>query len=132
MFARTKFLSLIRHQTWPRLVGLGALVITLQKRTMRLVQFTDGHSRVGVELGDGGDVVDLSAANASIPTDMRKFLDGGQSMLQKAKEWVYQVNQRTFDFDILRLVIEILCQNQCGPICLGVRPISFPHCHGQL
>ena len=87
MFAGTKVSALIRSRTWLRAGWLYASGLAQQKRTMRLVQFTDGkHSRVGVELGNGGDVVDLSAANPIIPTDMRKFLDGGQTMLQAAKQ----------------------------------------------
>ncbi|XP_072027900.1 oxaloacetate tautomerase fahd2, mitochondrial-like [Amphiura filiformis] len=56
---------------------------------MRLVQFEEGGSvRVGVELSNGGDVVDISAADKSIPTDMRSFLEGGESAIEAAKKVV--------------------------------------------
>ncbi len=54
---------------------------------MRLVQFEEGDRvRVGVELNNGGDVVDISAADKTIPTDMRSFLEGGLSALDAAKK----------------------------------------------
>ena len=56
---------------------------------MRLVQFEEGgRTRVGVELSNGGDVVDITAADESIPTDMRSFLEGGDSVLEAAKRLV--------------------------------------------
>ncbi|XP_072046263.1 oxaloacetate tautomerase fahd2, mitochondrial-like [Amphiura filiformis] len=56
---------------------------------MRLVQFEEGDRvRVGVELNNGGDVVDISAADKRIPTDMRSFLEGGESAIEAAKKVV--------------------------------------------
>ena len=56
------------------------------KHTMRLVQFVEaGRQRVGVETKDGGDVVDISAGEASIPSDMKSFLAGGEEMMKKAQ-----------------------------------------------
>jgi len=43
---------------------------------VRLVQFTDSAStRVGVELSDGGDVADVTKADATIPSDMKSLLE---------------------------------------------------------
>ena len=59
-----------------------------KQHTMRLVQFKEsGQVRVGAELGQGGDVVDLCAGNSSIPPgDMKKFLEGGNKALDAAKQ----------------------------------------------
>ena len=54
---------------------------------MRLVQFVEGGKRrVGAELSSGGDVIDLSAADASIPHDMRSFLEGGEQNMNAARK----------------------------------------------
>jgi hypothetical protein len=43
---------------------------------MRFVQFEDsGNRRVGVELKENGDIVDLCKGNAAIPYDMRSFIE---------------------------------------------------------
>lgn len=43
---------------------------------VRLVTFSSGGvQRVGVELGDGGDISDVTSANASIPKDMKGVLE---------------------------------------------------------
>lgn len=53
---------------------------------MRFVQFERGGDRhVGVEIRDGGDIVDLCAGDSSIPSDMRSFIEGGQKTLLAAK-----------------------------------------------
>lgn len=53
---------------------------------MRFVQFErGGDRRVGVEIRDGGDIVDLCAGDSSIPSDMRSFIEGGQKTLLAAK-----------------------------------------------
>ena len=55
-------------------------------RKMRFVQFEDsGNRRVGVELKENGDIVDLCKGNAAIPKDMRSFIQGGNAMLAAAK-----------------------------------------------
>ena len=57
---------------------------------MRFVQFREktgagAQVRVGVEVSNGGDVVDLSAGDQSIPSDMRRFLEGGDALVDAAK-----------------------------------------------
>ena len=56
---------------------------------MRFVQFEEsGNRRVGVELKENGDIVDLCKENAAIPNDMRSFIEGGNAMLAAAKGWL--------------------------------------------
>ncbi|XP_056004353.1 fumarylacetoacetate hydrolase domain-containing protein 2-like isoform X2 [Ostrea edulis] len=56
---------------------------------MRFVQFERGGVRqVGVEVCDGGDIVDLCAGDSKIPSDMRSFIEGGQKSLLAAKSVV--------------------------------------------
>lgn len=60
---------------------------------MRFVQFREktgagAQVRVGVEVSNGGDVVDLSAGDQSIPSDMRRFLEGGDALVDAAKRVV--------------------------------------------
>ena len=54
---------------------------------LRLVQFCEvggGRRRVGVEQRNGGSVVDITAVNPSIPTDMKSFLCGWDTNIQAA------------------------------------------------
>ena len=56
---------------------------------MRLVTFENGGvRRVGVEVKDGGDFIDISAADPTIPKDMRSFLEAGESAISRAKAYV--------------------------------------------
>ena len=51
---------------------------------MRLVTFRDGNSdRVGARAGD--QIIDLSAADSSIPSDMRSFLEAGETARSAAE-----------------------------------------------
>jgi len=53
---------------------------------MRFVQFESNGARgLGVEVSDGGDIVDISKCDSSIPKDMVSFLAGGESLIKKAK-----------------------------------------------
>ena len=56
---------------------------------LRLVQLAAGGSpqRVGVQLGDGGSVVDVCAAEPSLPRDMRSFLQSWDTNLPLAAKW---------------------------------------------
>ncbi|XP_005089066.1 fumarylacetoacetate hydrolase domain-containing protein 2 [Aplysia californica] len=56
---------------------------------MRFVQFDfNGRNGLGVELSEGGDIVDLSSNDSSIPSNMRDFIGGGQTLIQKAAKAV--------------------------------------------
>ncbi|XP_052773454.1 fumarylacetoacetate hydrolase domain-containing protein 2-like [Mya arenaria] len=55
---------------------------------MRFVQFCiDGKQCIGLENGNGGGIVNLSAADASFPTDMRSFIEGGEAVWKKAENY---------------------------------------------
>ena len=56
---------------------------------LRLVQFeSEEWQRVGVELEAGGRVVDVTAVDPTIPTDMRTFLHDCQGSLTAANRSV--------------------------------------------
>ncbi|XP_022110460.1 fumarylacetoacetate hydrolase domain-containing protein 2-like [Acanthaster planci] len=62
---------------------------TSKQYSMRLVQFQyAGRAGVGVELGQGGDIVDLCAGDPNIPSNMKNFVKEGQIMLDAAKQVV--------------------------------------------
>ena len=55
--------------------------------SMRLVQFVEGSSRrVGVEISDGGRIVDVCAVDTAIPRDMKSFLEGGMDTRKAAEK----------------------------------------------
>ena len=57
---------------------------------MRLVQFCHNNStRIGVEVAENGDIVDISAVDVSIARDTRSFLEAGDSALLAATRLVY-------------------------------------------
>lgn len=59
---------------------------TADSYCLRLVQFeSDGRRRVGVLTSIDGDVVDISAADSNIPTDMKQFLEMGDSAMEAAQ-----------------------------------------------
>jgi len=79
---------MLRSLVGIRPVLINSCILSRSKHTMRLVQFVEsGRQRVGVEKKDGGDVVDLSAGEPSIPSDMKSFLAGGQDMMSKAQRY---------------------------------------------
>lgn len=52
---------------------------------MRLVQFVhNGSKRIGVELSDGGDIVNVCAVDSTIPKDTKSFLQDGQKAIVAA------------------------------------------------
>ena len=59
---------------------------------LRLVQFEkDGSTRVGAELKLGGDIVDLTATDSSIPGHMVSFLRAGDKAMSAAVAYVVYV-----------------------------------------
>lgn len=63
---------------------------------MRFVQFEWKNRRsVGVELKDGGDIVDLTDSDPSVPHDLVNLIKGGQPMLVAAKRYVRNCNIAT-------------------------------------
>jgi len=74
-------------------------------RKMRFVQFQSsngGPQRLGVQLSLGGDIIDVSGVNSSIPNSLVKFLALGPAYLEKAK-------RLTFVCIILIDLIDIHC-----------------------
>lgn len=56
---------------------------------MRFVQFESGGRRsLGVEVSDGGDIIDVPKFDSSVPSNMREFIAGGQGNLDKASKAV--------------------------------------------
>ncbi|XP_015597221.1 fumarylacetoacetate hydrolase domain-containing protein 2A isoform X2 [Cephus cinctus] len=59
---------------------------------MRFVQFVNknggGPQHLGVQLKQGGDIIAISAIDSQIPNNLRKFLEGGDDLLKKAKRIV--------------------------------------------
>ena len=79
---------MLRSLVGIRPVLINSCILRRSKHTMRLVQFVEsGRQRVGVEIKDGGDVVDVSAGEPSIPSDMKSFLAGGEDMMSKAQRY---------------------------------------------
>lgn len=57
-------------------------------RKMRLVQYKlkqGGCQQLGAQLSIGGDIIDISAVDSTIPNSMVQFLEGGTSTYDKAK-----------------------------------------------
>ena len=62
---------------------------------LRLVSFTskEGTCRVGVQCATTSRVVDVCAVNAAIPTDMKTFLECGESTIEAAHKLVVSYTQ---------------------------------------
>lgn len=57
-------------------------------RKMRLVQYKLKHGgcqQLGAQLSIGGDIIDISALDSTIPNSMVQFLEGGTGTYDKAK-----------------------------------------------
>lgn len=94
---------------------------------MRLVQFfEDGRQRVGVEIQNGGDIMDVSAGDPSIPSDMKSFLEGGEEMMLKAKS-VVDHGQHILKRAEVKLKAPI--HNPGKIICIGMNYVD--HCLEQ-
>lgn len=94
---------------------------------MRFVQFERGGvRRVGVEIRDGGDIVDLCAGDSSIPSDMRSFIEGGQKTLLAAKS-VIDRGGSTIPRDSVKIVAPIY--NPDKVLCVGMN--YKDHCEEQ-
>ncbi|XP_011170131.1 fumarylacetoacetate hydrolase domain-containing protein 2A isoform X1 [Solenopsis invicta] len=74
---------------------------------MRFVQFTSksgGPQHLGVQLKQGGDIIAVSAVDSRIPNTLKKFLEGGDDLLKKAK--------RDDDFDLRKAVERIVAEGR--------------------
>ncbi|XP_032685612.1 fumarylacetoacetate hydrolase domain-containing protein 2 isoform X1 [Odontomachus brunneus] len=74
---------------------------------MRFVQFTfknGGPQHLGVQLKQGGDIIAVSAVDSRIPNTLKKFLEGGDDLLKKAK--------REDDIDLRKAVERIVAEGR--------------------
>ncbi|XP_029171453.1 fumarylacetoacetate hydrolase domain-containing protein 2-like isoform X2 [Nylanderia fulva] len=70
---------------------------------MRFVQFTNkngGPQHLGVQLKQGGDIIAVSAVDSRIPNSLKKFLEGGDDLLKKAKRIVAEGRSITPENDV--------------------------------
>jgi len=92
---------------------------------VRLVTFENGGvARVGVEVTDGGEIADITKANADIPTDMRSLLslEGGVAKATAAVAAAPKIPR-----DQIRLMAPIY--NPEKIICIGMNYVD--HCTEQ-
>ncbi|XP_006609262.1 fumarylacetoacetate hydrolase domain-containing protein 2A isoform X1 [Apis dorsata] len=108
---------------------------------MRFVQFTGkngGPQHLGVQLVQGGDIIAVSAVDSRIPNTLKKFLEGGDDLLKKAKR-EDEVNVLTIIERIVaegRSVIPEVEVNFLAPVtrmdklaCVGLNYVG--HCKEQ-
>lgn len=81
---------------------------------------------MGVEIRDGGDIVDLCAGDSSIPSDMRSFIEGGQKTLLAAKS-VIDRGGSVIPRDSVKIVAPIY--NPDKVLCVGMN--YKDHCGEQ-
>ncbi|XP_043462628.1 fumarylacetoacetate hydrolase domain-containing protein 2A isoform X2 [Leptopilina heterotoma] len=61
---------------------------TLDMRFVQFVSKNGGPQHLGVQLKQGGDIIAVSAIDSRIPNTLKKFLEGGDDLLKKAKRIV--------------------------------------------
>ncbi|KAG8440927.1 hypothetical protein GDO86_006602 [Hymenochirus boettgeri] len=96
---------------------------------MRLVQFQSLGSqnrRIGLELGDGGQIIDLNAFEPSLPCRMREFLEFGEPAFETAKR-ALDSSQYTLSRSEISLLAPI--SNPEKVICIGMNYVD--HCLEQ-
>ncbi|XP_034975589.1 fumarylacetoacetate hydrolase domain-containing protein 2 isoform X2 [Zootoca vivipara] len=120
--------------SWPQLGShhwkkLGSRCVSHLSGAMRLVQFHPKESaaepRIGLEK-DGGDVVDLNAFDASLPSNMRAFLEGGDAALAVAKR-AQESGQHVLPRSKVTLLAPVT--NPDKVICVGMNYVD--HCLEQ-
>jgi len=81
-----------------------------------LVTFVEGgHQRIGVRIGN--EVVDITHGDASLPKNMRQFLEGGQEALLKAHKQVESCQNR-LSLDHVKILAPISDPEKV--ICIGL------------
>ncbi|KAG8035539.1 hypothetical protein G9C98_006992 [Cotesia typhae] len=66
---------------------------TTGAQKMRFVQFTNkkgGPQHLGVQLKAGGDIIAISSIDSRIPNTLKKFLEGGETISNKAKRIIVE------------------------------------------
>ncbi|XP_033208566.1 fumarylacetoacetate hydrolase domain-containing protein 2-like isoform X2 [Belonocnema kinseyi] len=61
---------------------------TLDMRFVQFVSKNGGPQHLGVQLEQGGDIIAVSKIDSRIPNSLKKFLEGGDSLLKKSKRIV--------------------------------------------
>ncbi|XP_018348646.1 PREDICTED: fumarylacetoacetate hydrolase domain-containing protein 2 isoform X2 [Trachymyrmex septentrionalis] len=96
---------------------------------MRFVQFTNkngGPQHLGVQLKQGGDIIAVSAVDSRIPNTLKKFLEGGDDLLKKAKRIVAEGRSITPEADV-NLLAPIARMDKLA--CIGLNYSG--HCQEQ-
>ncbi|XP_012281568.1 fumarylacetoacetate hydrolase domain-containing protein 2A [Orussus abietinus] len=96
---------------------------------MRFVQFVGkngGPQHLGVQLKQGGDIIAVSAVDSRIPNNLKKFLDGGEELLKKAKRIVAQGRSVTREEDV-HFLAPITQMDKVA--CVGLNYVG--HCKEQ-
>lgn len=94
---------------------------------VRLCTFTaDNKTRVGVELKNGGDIVDVTVTDPSIPAEMRALLNGGAATMDKVKAAVAK-GDNVVSRD--KVTIKAPIENVDKIICIGMNYVD--HCTEQ-
>ncbi|XP_072177340.1 oxaloacetate tautomerase fahd2, mitochondrial-like isoform X1 [Diadema setosum] len=95
---------------------------------MRFVQFEEsGKCRLGVEVKPGGDLVDLSGSDESMPNTMVQFLNGGENLMKKAESIIGSATSRVVKRESVKLLSPIT--NPQKVICIGMNYVD--HCTEQ-
>ncbi|KAL0132001.1 hypothetical protein PUN28_000046 [Cardiocondyla obscurior] len=96
---------------------------------MRFVQFTNkggGPQHLGVQLKQGGDIIAVSAVDSRIPNTLKKFLEGGDDLLKKAKRIVAEGRSITPEADV-NILAPITHMDKV--LCIGLNYSG--HCQEQ-
>ncbi|XP_059489529.1 fumarylacetoacetate hydrolase domain-containing protein 2 isoform X2 [Neocloeon triangulifer] len=96
---------------------------------MRFVQFQSvngGPQRLGVQLSQDGDIIDVSGVNSSIPNSLVKFLQAGPAHHEKAKRIVAQ-GQSVVSLSEVKLLPPITRPDKV--VCVGLN--YRDHCEEQ-
>lgn len=96
---------------------------------MRFVQFTSkngGPQHLGVQLVQGGDVIAVSAVDSRIPNTLKKFLEGGDDLLKKAKRIVAEGRSVIPEADV-NFLAPVTRMDKLA--CIGLNYIG--HCEEQ-
>lgn len=99
---------------------------------LRLVQFEQGGKRrVGVQLENAGKVVDITAVNPAIPTDMKSFIENWDANILLAQSAVQQVlsEGQTHVYPPGGVTLKAPIHNPQKVICIGMNYVD--HCTEQ-
>ncbi|KAK7872820.1 hypothetical protein R5R35_006698 [Gryllus longicercus] len=97
-------------------------------RNMRFVQFTknSGPRRLGVQLSQEGDIIDVSGVDHSVPNDLVQFLREGNGLLEKAKRIVAE-GKSVVTYSSVKLLPPVISPDKV--VCVGLNYKG--HCEEQ-